>query len=98
LVGTLPQAARVVALRPMLDRAYESLNVDAITPSGAEVPLLRLRGPRPQWFRRYWLQVPVELPTGTRLAVRVTPLADDSDEPKAPSRFPLQVVLDYVPL
>jgi hypothetical protein len=30
--------------------------------------------------------------------VRVTPLADYSDEPKATSRFPLQLVLDYVQL
>lgn len=96
--GTLSKAARVLALRPMLDRAYESLNVDAITPSGANVPLLRLHGPRPQWFQRYWLQEPVELAIGTRIAVRVTPLADYSDEPKVTSRFPLQVILDYVPL
>ena len=82
----------------MLDRAYESVNVDAITPSGADVPLLRLRGPRPQWFQRYWLQEPVELVSGTKIVVRVTPLADDSDEPKVTSRFPLQVILDYVPL
>lgn len=96
--GTLPKATRIVALRPMLDRAYESLNVDAITPSGAHVPLLRLRGPRPQWFRRYWLQEPVEFVSGTKITVRVTPLADYSDEPKVTRRFPLQVVLDYVPL
>jgi hypothetical protein len=43
--GTLPNAGRIVALRPMLDRAYESLNVDAITPSGTSVALLRLHGP-----------------------------------------------------
>jgi hypothetical protein len=96
--SALPKAARIVALRPMLDRAYESLSVDAITPSGAEVPLLKLRGPRPQWFERYWLQAPVELASGTRIAVRVTPLADYSDEPRVTSRFPLQVVLDYLPL
>jgi hypothetical protein len=96
--SALPKAARIVALRPMLDRAYDSLSVDAITPSGAEVPLLRLRGPRPQWFERYWLQTPVELASGTTIAVRVTPFADYSDEPKATSRFPLQVVLDYLPL
>jgi hypothetical protein len=94
----LPKAARIVALRPMLDRAYEFLNVDAITPSGTDVPLLRLHGPRPQWFQRYWLQEPVELASGTRIAVRVTPLSDYSDEPKVTRRFPLQVVLDYVPL
>ena len=38
--SALPKAARIVALRPMLDRAYESLSVDAITPSGAEVPAI----------------------------------------------------------
>ena len=82
----------------MLDRAYESLNVDAITPSGADVPLLRLRGPQPQWFRRYWLQKPVEIPAGSKITVHVTPLPDYSDEPKVTRQFPLQVVLDYVPL
>jgi hypothetical protein len=40
----------------------------------------------------------MELASGTRIAVRVTPLADYSDEPKVTSRFPLQVVLDYIPL
>ncbi|PYU34258.1 MAG: hypothetical protein DMG31_06635 [Acidobacteria bacterium] len=96
--GTLPGPARIVALRPMLDRAYESLNIDATTPSGATVPLLRLHGPRPQWFQRYWLQQPVELASGTKITVRLTPLPDYSDEPKAARQFPLQVVLDYVPL
>ncbi len=96
--NTLPKAARIVALRPMLDRAYESLSVDAITPSGATVPLLRLRGPRPQWFQRYWLQEPVELASGSKIAVHVTPLADYSDEPVVTRKFPLQLVLDYVPL
>ena len=94
---TLAGAARVVALRVMLDRAYDSLDVDAITNSGVRVPLLRLRGPRPQWFRRYWLQEPMELPGGVEIEVRATPLADYSDEPRVTQRFPLQVALDYVP-
>jgi mono/diheme cytochrome c family protein len=98
LENTIPKAARVVALRPMLDRAYESVSVDAITPSGATVPLLRLHGARPQWFQRYWLQEPVELASGSKIAVRVIPLADYSDEPVVTRKFPLQVVLDYVPL
>jgi hypothetical protein len=97
-VGTLPGAARIIALRPMLDRAYDSLSVDTIKPSGTHVPLLRLRGPRPEWFRRYWLQEPVELASGSKIEVRVTPLSGYSDEPKVSKRFPLQVVLDYVPL
>jgi hypothetical protein len=96
--NALPKAARIVALRPMLDRAYLSVNVDAITPSGTTVPLLRLHGPRPQWFQRYWLQEPVELASGSKIAVHVTPLADYSDEPKVARKFPLQLILDYVPL
>jgi hypothetical protein len=96
--STLPKAARIVALRPMLDRAYESLTVDAITPSGSHVPLLRLHGPRPQWSQRFWLQEPVELASGSKIVVKVTPLADYSDEPVVTRKFPLEVVLDYVPL
>jgi hypothetical protein len=95
--GILPEASRIVALRPMLDAAYESLDVDASTPSGTRVPLLRLRGPRPQWLRRYWLQEPVQLPSGSKVEVRVTLLSDDATEPKIAKRFPLQVILDYVP-
>ena len=91
-------AAQIVALRPMLDRAYQSVNVDAITPSGENVPLLRLRGAQPQWFRRYWLQTPVEIPAGSKVMVHVTPLSDYSGQPSAAKRFPLQVILDYIPL
>jgi hypothetical protein len=95
--GTLVGAARIVALRPMLDGAYESLDVDAITPLGAHVPLLRLHGPRPQWLRRYWLREPVQLPSDSTIQVHATPLSDDSDEPKMNQQLPLQVILDYVP-
>jgi hypothetical protein len=96
LTGKLAGAARVVALRPMLDRAYETLNIEATTPSGSRVVLLRLHGPRPQWFQRYWLQDPVELPSGSEIKAIVTPLSDYSDEPKVTQRFPLEVALDYV--
>ena len=95
--GTLPGPARIVALRPMLDRAYESLNVDAVLPSGTRTPLLRLHAPRPQWPRRYWVEEPVELTAGTKVEVRVTPLSDYSEEPQASRRFMLQVILDYIP-
>jgi hypothetical protein len=97
LTGKLTGPARIVALRPMLDRAYESLTVEAITPSGKQVSLLRLRGPRPQWFQRYWLQDAVELPNGSEIRVTASPLSDYSDEPKVTKRFPLEVALDYVP-
>ena len=97
LAGKLGGAARVVALRPMLDRAYETLNIEATTPSGSHVLLLRLHGPRPQWFRRFWLHDPVELPSGSEIKATVSPLFDYSDEPRVTERFPLEVVLDYVP-
>jgi hypothetical protein len=98
LAATLPGAGRVHALRPMLDKAYGSVEIVAVTLSGRQIPLLKLRGPRPQWFRRYWLQEAIELPGGSVIEARVTPLGDSSDEMKASvDRFPLQVAVDYVP-
>jgi hypothetical protein len=97
LTVMLPAAGRIYALRPMLDRAYSSVDIVSITPSGRQVLLLKLRGPRPQWFRRYWLQEATELPGGTAIEARFTPLADYSDEMRASAgRFPLEVVVDYV--
>jgi hypothetical protein len=96
--STLPSAARIVALRPMLDRGYQLVNIEAITPSGAVVPLLRLRDPRPQWLQRYWLTEPIELAAGSKITVQVVPLSDYSDEPKVTRQAPLEVVLDYVAL
>ncbi len=98
LKAALPSAGRVYALRPLLDKAYGSVDIVAITPSGRRISLLKLRGPRPQWFRRYWLQEAIELPGGSAIEARFTPLGDDSDEMQASvGRFPLQVAIDYVP-
>ena len=95
--ATLTGPARIMALRPMLDRPYGSLSVDAVSPSGNRVPLLRLNAPRPQWSRRYWLQNAVEVPGGTRIEVSLTPLPSSVDEPKTTVTTPLQIALDYVP-
>jgi hypothetical protein len=95
--ATLPGAARVVALRPMLDRPYDSLEVTAVTSTGRRTTLVKLRSAWPQWFRRYWLEEPIELAGGTTIEVRATPHVLDSDDPREPKRFPLQVALDYVP-
>jgi hypothetical protein len=93
----LANAMRIVALRPILDRAYESVHIDAVTPSGTHVPLIHLQGPRPQWPRRYWLQEPVELTSGSQINVTLKPLSDYSDEPKPAKQLQLQIALDYVP-
>jgi hypothetical protein len=94
---SLTSGARIIALRPMLDQPYDSVDVTAVSTSGSRIAILKLHGPRPQWFRRYWMQEPVELAAGSKIEVTVTPLAPESDEPRQPKRFPLQVALDYVP-
>ena len=53
-----------MAVRPSLDHVYGTFTVRAITPGGASIPLLRLRTPRPEWRRRYWLAEPVDTPRG----------------------------------
>ena len=76
----------------------ETETLGAITLAGRQIPLLKLRGPRPQWFRRYWLQEATELPGGSEIEARFAPLGDYSDEMKpAVDRFPLQLAVDYVP-
>ena len=95
--ATLPGAGRIVALRPMLDRAYDSLDVTAITSAGRRIALVKLRSAWPQWFRRYWLEESIELAGGTTIEVRATPHVLDPEDPKEPRRFPLQIGLDYVP-
>jgi mono/diheme cytochrome c family protein len=95
--GSLTTAARIVAVRPMLDRAYGRVDVGAVLPNGSRTAILSLNEPRPQWFRRYWLQQPVSVPTGTRLAVTYQPLPPTNDEPNTQKRFDFQVAVDYVP-
>jgi hypothetical protein len=94
--GAFKTAARVVALRPSFDQAYESVAIDAVAPTGRKVALLRLRAPQPQWYRRYWLQEPIELPAGTKIEVTATPAPPDEFAVPVPKRYPLQVGIDYV--
>jgi hypothetical protein len=96
--SALPVKARVVAVRPSLDRVYGEFTVQAITPSGGKVPLLRLRTPRPEWRRRYWLAQPVEIPAGSRIEVNTTlPSAYiELTGAQLMKTYPLQVALDFV--
>jgi hypothetical protein len=97
--GVLSAKARVVAVRPSLDRVYGAFTVQAITPAGARVPLLRLRTPRPEWRRRYWLVQPVDLPAGSRIEVTTTSPSAYIELTGAQfmKTYPLQVALDFVP-
>jgi hypothetical protein len=94
--GNLKTGARVVALTPSFDQVYASVSIDALTPSGRRVALLRLRSAQPQWYRRYWLQEPTELPAGTKIEVAATPAKPDDLAAPVAKRYPLQVGIDYV--
>jgi hypothetical protein len=94
--GAFKTTARVLALRPRLDQEYESVVVDAVPPTGGRVALLQLRAAQPQWYRRYWLQEPIELPAGTKVEVMATPAAPDELAVPVPKRYSLEVGIDYV--
>jgi hypothetical protein len=95
--GTLPGGGRVLALRPLVDQPYESMVIEAVADSGHRVPLLKLRGIRPEWPRRYWLAAPVELPAGAKIEVKLVPGDPNSGPLMAQVKSPLQVGLDFVP-
>jgi hypothetical protein len=99
LAGALPVRARVLALRPSLDRVYGTIIVQAITPAGGKIPLLRLRTPRPEWRRRYWLAQPVELPAGSLIEMNALPPSSyiDLTDSQFVRTYPMEVALDFVP-
>jgi hypothetical protein len=96
--GTLSANARVVAVRPSLDKVYGAFTVEATTPNGMKITLLKLRAPRPEWRRRYWLAEPVDLPAGSRIEMKTT--APSAYIELAGAQFmktyPLQAALDFV--
>lgn len=95
--GNLTTASRVLALRPALDQAYESFTIEAVLPNGRRASLLKLHAAQSQWYRRYWLADPVDLPAGTRVEVTASP-APPTDYAPSTTRYPLQVAVDVVPI
>ena len=89
--------AQVLAITPALDRPYGSVDVHAIAPSGARIPLLLLRSARPEWRRRYWLEKAVQVPAQSRIEMTVTPPAVESDESRPATTETLQLAIDYLP-
>jgi hypothetical protein len=67
------QPLTLLGIRPMIDRVYASVDVEARVPSGEHVHLLRLRNAQPDWPRRYMLLKPIELPAGTKIEVSADP-------------------------
>lgn len=95
--GILNTAARVVAIRPRVDQPYARVVINAVLPGGRRVELLRLRAPQPQWYRRYWLVEPVELPKNCKLEVTTTAASHDEGSVAVPKQDPLQIDVDFVP-
>jgi hypothetical protein len=94
--GPMTMRGRVLAIRPSLDRAYNTLEVTAVDPSARRVPLLKLHAARPEWPRRYWLEKPVAIPEGSRIEVTGTAAPPNtSAAPADPS--PLEVSVDFDP-
>jgi hypothetical protein len=67
--GQVVDSLRVMGWVPLLDRLYESVELNAVLPGETSVRLFRLSRPRPEWNRRYWLAQPLDLPPGARLEV-----------------------------
>ena len=68
--------AELVALLPRVDTAVESVVAELVRPDGSRERILRLYQPDPDWPRKYWLEQPIALPSGSRIEVKVTPSGD----------------------
>jgi hypothetical protein len=87
---------RVLALRCLVDQPYFSVEITATSPSGKKTSLLKLRGPRPEWPRRYWLVDPIDLPAGSQVQITTTALENDNGPLGPKVESPLQAALDFV--
>jgi hypothetical protein len=94
--GTFERAGRVIAVRPSVDKAYAAMAIDAVSPTGHHTALLRLRGIRPEWPRRYWLADPIDVPAGATIEVTGIPGDPDAGPLTAPIKSSLEVALDFV--
>lgn len=68
VAAVVPQDVELRALVPGLAAPLESLRVEVVRPDGTRAPLLRLTRPRPEWPARYWLDSPLRLARGSRIA------------------------------
>jgi hypothetical protein len=89
-VFNVPEGVEVLALLPQVERNLSSFLAEAILPDGSSRTLIRLREPRPDWPRTFWLDEAVSLPKDSR--IRLTLAASDPESLKAPHAFLLDVV------
>ena len=94
-------SSTLLSLLPEVDIAASELQVTAVTPDGQRIPMLWLREPDSSWLTRFWLQDPINAPSGTALETRVVLKPGATYTPsisilgKAPSS-PVRFSLGYV--
>ena len=86
----LDRDVEALALRADAGQADVTLQVEAVRPNGARIPMIRLT-PRPEWQRRYWFERPLALPRGSRINVT----ARQGGAANA-SATPVRVAVDFV--
>ena len=94
----LPASVRLLALRPQLDQAYDSITISAVSPTAREIDIFRLHAARPEWNRRYWLNDPIELPKGTTITLNATPAPPTNARELIQQTEPLQITLEILTL
>lgn len=69
---TLEADAELVALLPQIGVPVEDVVAEIVRVDGSRERILRLYHPSPDWPRKYWLDEPLALPSGTRVEITTT--------------------------
>jgi hypothetical protein len=103
---TIGQDVQAVAIRPDDLPPNITVQVRALLPDGAAVPMIRLNT-RPDWARRYWFERPIPLPRGSRIEVAANfenpDLLSEAFSAIVPTKTasaptaPLRLAIDVVP-
>ncbi len=91
---------QVLAMLPEIEIEAKDVQVVAVTPDGARVPMLFLREPDTAWPTRYWFDAPITLPGGTTIEVEaiIHPGADHTPGRSlfgADPAAPIRLMVDY---
>jgi hypothetical protein len=88
-VYPLSRDVEVLSLLPRVEAPLDTLFAEAILPDGTTRPLIRLRGPVPEWPRTYRLDEPIRLSKGSRL--RLTLASPDEASLRAAHKLVVNV-------
>lgn len=98
--GEVGEAVSALSILPEVAIEARDVQVVAVLPGGARVPMLFLREPDTAWPTRYWFDDPIDLPAGSTIEVNAV-LHPGADQSTGPSLFgadpsaPIRLVVDY---